>query len=112
MKEIIYYYTKEDKCPYLDWFNNLDKSVQVRVNKRVKKLREGIYGDHKPLKKSELSEIRMDFGKGYRIYYYDLDNAIILFVAGSEKKDQKKVVQQANIYFDDYIERTKDNDSN
>ena len=107
MKEIIYYYTKEEKCPYLDWFNDLDTSIQVRVNKRVKKLREGIYGDHKPLQKSELSEIRIDFGKGYRIYYYDLDNAIILFVAGSEKKDQKKVVQQANIYFNDYIERTK-----
>ena len=106
MKEISYYYTADNECPYLDWFNDLDFSIQVRVNKRVKKLCEGVYGDHKPLQKSELSEIRMDFGKGYRIYYYDLDNTVILFIAASEKKNQKKVVQKANQYFEDYKERT------
>ena len=104
-KQIIYYYTTTGECPYKDWFNNLDKSIQLRVDKRVEKLRAGLYGDHKQLQKSELSELRMDFGKGYRIYYYDLDNTIILFVGGSEKKDQKKVVQQCNDYFNDFQER-------
>ena len=42
MKEISYYYTADNKCPYLDWFNELDVSMQVRVNKRVKKLSEGV----------------------------------------------------------------------
>jgi len=37
-----------------------------------------------------------------QIIYYDLNTALILFVAGSEKKDQKKVIQQANKYFEDY----------
>ena len=44
----------------------------------------------------------MDFGKGYRIYYYDLDNKLILFLAGSDKKEQKKVIQKSNEYFKDY----------
>jgi len=48
----------------------------------------------------------MDFGKGYRIYYYDLDTVIVLFVAASDKNDQKKIIQQANTYFNDYKERT------
>lgn len=48
----------------------------------------------------------MDFGKGYRIYYYDLDEVVILFIGGSEKKDQKQVVKQCNKYFKDYCERT------
>ena len=112
MKEIIYYYTSDNKCPYLDWFNELDTSIQVRVNKRVKKLSEGIYGDHKSLQKSDLSEFRIDIGKGYRIYYYDINNTLIIFLAGSEKKDQKKVILQANIYFKDYVERTQGNGSN
>lgn len=106
-KQIVYYYTKEGKCPYKDWFNELDTSIQLRIDKRVEKLRAGLYGDYKPLQKSELSELRMDFGAGYRIYYYDLDDLVVLFIAGSNKKDQKKTIQQANTYFNDYIERTK-----
>lgn len=47
----------------------------------------------------------MDFGKGYRIYYYDLDDILILFIGGSEKKDQKQVIKQCNEYFNDFIER-------
>ena len=56
----------------------------------MKKLREeGYYGDHHTLQNSELSELRMDFGKGYRIYYYDLDDTLILFVGGSGKKTKQ-----------------------
>ena len=47
----------------------------------------------------------MDFGKGYRIYYYDLDTTLILFIGGSEKKDQKAVVKQCNEYFNDFNRR-------
>lgn len=112
MKEILYYYTTNGDCPYLNWFNELSTTFQVRVNKRIKKLSEGLYGDHKLLQKSELSELRLDFGKGYRIYYYDLNDKLILFLAGSNKKDQKKVIQKANQYFEDYKERTSENDSN
>ncbi len=104
-KRIIYYYTITGECPYRDWYNTLDKSIQLRVDKRIEKLRAGLYGDHHWLQKSELSEIRMDFGKGYRIYYYDLDQTLILFIGGSEKKDQKKVVQQCNDFFNDFKER-------
>ncbi len=105
-KEIKYYYTDDGKCPYIEWRNSLDLSIRLRINKRVEKLKTGLYGDHKSLQQSKLSELRMDFGKGYRIYYYDIDNTIILFIAGSDKKDQKKVILQANKYFNDFIERT------
>lgn len=110
-KEIKYYYTIDGNCPYKEWRNSLDLSIRLRVNKRVEKLRDGLYGDHKVLQKSKLSELRMDFGKGYRIYYYDLESTLVLFVAGSDKNDQKKVIQQANLYLEDYIERNN-NDTN
>ena len=102
-KEIKYYTTIDGKCPYDDWYNELDKSIQLRVDKRVEKLEQGLYGDHKQLQKSELSELRMDFGKGYRIYYLDLTDTIIIFFAGSEKKDQKKVINQANKYYEEFM---------
>lgn len=104
-KQIKYYYTQDGKCPYKEWFNSLDFSIQLRVGKRVDKLKDGLYGDHKPLQNSQLSELRMDFGAGYRIYYYDIDDQLIMFFAGSNKKAQKKVVIQANQYFEDFINK-------
>ena len=102
-KQIKYYYTKDNKCPYLDWYKDLDKSIQLRISKRIEKLENGLYGDFKKLQQSELSELRMDFGKGYRIYYLDLDNTLIIFFAGSEKKNQKKVINQANMYYEEFM---------
>ena len=105
-KQIRYYYKINGNCPYIDWYNDLDKSMQLRVDKRIDKLKNGLYSDCKPLQKSELSELRMDFGKGYRIYYYDLDDIVILFVGGSDKKEQKQMIKQCNDYIQDFCERT------
>ena len=43
-KEIEYYVTPDGKCPYTDWLESLDNSLQIRVLKRVDKLKDGIYG--------------------------------------------------------------------
>ena len=104
-KQIIYYKTEDGKYPYLEWFNELDQSIRIRVVKRVDKLKDGNYGDHKKLQNSELSELRMDFGKGYRIYYLDLDTKLVLFLAGSDKKEQKKAIQKANQYLEDFLSK-------
>ena len=104
-KEIIFYYTIDGKCPYVEWLDSLDISIQMRVIKRTDKLRDGLYGDCKHLQNSKLSELRMDFGAGYRIYYYDLEETVVLFVAASDKKEQKKTIRLANKYFKDYLER-------
>ena len=101
-KTINYYETDSGYCPYLEWLETLDKSIKVRVIKRVDKLKNGLLGDHKPLQNSELSELRLDFGAGYRIYYYDKTEYLIILFAGSDKKDQKKIIEQANIYFENY----------
>lgn len=111
VKEIVYYYTLDGKCPYIEWLDSLDFSIQSRVLKRHERIIDGLYGDHKPLQNSPLSELRFDFGKGYRIYYYDLDDKVVLFVAGGDKQDQKKIVKKANEYFAEYMERAK-NDIN
>ena len=101
-KQIKYLETKDGKCPYTQWLESLDFSVQVRVLKRIDKLKKGLYGDWKPLQNSELSELRLDFGKGYRVYFKELDNVIILIVAAGDKSDQKQLIKQAGRYFKEY----------
>lgn len=49
MIKIDYYFTIDNKCPYLEWFDRLDNSIKVRIEKRLSKLKQGNYGDYKPL---------------------------------------------------------------
>ncbi len=109
MKEIIIYTTEDNKCPFLEWQNSLSTEYKVRVNKRLQRLREGYFGDWKHLQNSKLSELRLDFGKGYRIYFKEMDNIIILIIAGSDKSNQKSTINKANKYFEEYINRRKIN---
>ena len=111
MKEIKIYTTKDGKCPFIDWIKTLHPEFRTRINKRIIRIENGNFGDYKRLQNSQLSELRFDFGKGYRIYFKELDNVIILIVAGSDKSDQKKIIKLADEYLEEYINRSKNNDN-
>ncbi|MCI5888043.1 MAG: hypothetical protein MRZ62_00810 [Brachyspira sp.] len=104
-KQIIYYTTLDGKCPYREWLDTLDYKTKSIIDNRMERLVEGLYGDHKKLSNSLLSELRFFVGKGYRVYYKDLTNVIIIIIAGSDKSDQKRIIKQAEKYFKDFIER-------
>ena len=104
-KQIIYYTTTDGKCPYLNWLNTLDNKTQDIVNARIDRLKDGLKGDWKRLTNSKLSELRIDYGKGYRVYYRELNNIIILIVAGGDKSDQKRLINQAGKYLKELEER-------
>lgn len=105
MKEIVYYKTKTDKCPFLDWLNKLDNIEQKRIRQRLIRVQQGNYGDFKPLQNSELSELRFLTNKGYRVYFKELDKIIVLIIAGSDKSNQIQTIEKANKYFEDFKER-------
>lgn len=68
MKQIILYTSHNGRCYFEEWFESLDNSVKVRVIKRINQLEAGNCGDTKKLS-PDLSELRLKFGSGYRIYY-------------------------------------------
>lgn len=103
MKKLEIYTTEDGKCPYLDWLNELSYEYQARIDIRLKRVQQGNFGDHKHLQNSALSELRFKFGKGYRIYYKELNNVIVLILAGSDKSDQDKVIKQADKYLAEYL---------
>ena len=105
MKEILYYTKNNGKCPYNEWFLSLDIQTQVRISSRLERLIDGHYGATRKLVKSELAELKLKFGKGYRIYYKDLDDVLILFLAGGDKSSQNDDIKQAGKYYKDYLER-------
>ena len=110
MKQIEFYVTENQKCPYLEWLESLNYEYQARIDMRLKRLQQGNFGDYKQLQNSELSELRFNFGAGYRIYYKEINNVVILLLAGSDKSDQNKTIKKANKYLKDYINRSNPND--
>ena len=101
-KRIIYYKTIDGRFPFFEWLSSLDKKTQIIVRTRIARLRNGLRGDWKRLENSKLSELRINYGKGYRIYYRELNNVIILIVAGGDKSNQVKDIKRANDYLRDY----------
>ncbi|MBQ6515627.1 type II toxin-antitoxin system RelE/ParE family toxin [bacterium] len=83
-----------DKTPFIDWLESLDKVTTFRVQSRLTRLLENNFGDHKKID-NEISELRLKFGSGYRIYYTEIDNIIVLLINGGNKSTQTKDIQKA-----------------
>ena len=102
MKEIIYYKTLNNKTPYLDWYESLDKSLRLLVDKRLSKVERGLYGECRRLSE-DLHELK--FSNGLRIYYTEIDNTIVLLFTGGNKSKQSKDIEIAKEYLEEYKSR-------
>jgi putative addiction module killer protein len=80
---------------YSKWFDNLrDRHARMRIDIRIRRLSLGNPGDVKPVGEG-VSELRIDFGPGYRIYFIQKGNTLIILLAGGTKGTQKKDIRQA-----------------
>ncbi|MDR0311864.1 MAG: type II toxin-antitoxin system RelE/ParE family toxin [Acidobacteriota bacterium] len=95
MKTVLYLKLKDGRSPLIDWLDSLDKAISKRIKSRFVRLEEGNYGDCKKLVNSELSELRYNFGKGYRVYYAEVNNVILLLINGGDKSSQTKDIANA-----------------
>jgi putative addiction module killer protein len=70
------------------WLINLrDPQARQRILARIKRLAEGNPGDVKPVGEG-ISEMRIDYGSGYRVYYRDTGKKIIVLLCGGDKRTQ------------------------
>jgi putative addiction module killer protein len=106
MKQIKYYETISGERPFEKWFLKLDNSIKKQISKRFVRIIDGNYGDFKWID-DDISELRFTIGKGYRIYYSDIDDVVILFLCGGDKSDQSSDIKKAKEYLKDHIERFK-----
>lgn len=102
MKVIIKYRLPNGKIPFDDWFSRIDKSKQAKVLVRIERLKLGLYGQMRNLKKG-ICELK--FSSGERIYIYEKNEIIILLLTAGNKQRQTKDIENAEKYLLDYIER-------
>ena len=77
------------------WLDNLkDVKAYARMETRLFRLALGLPGDVKPVGKG-VSELRIDYGPGYRVYFTRQGNTLIIILAGGDKSTQAKDIQTA-----------------
>ena len=80
---------------YKAWYAELkDIRAKVRIDMRIKRLSQGNAGDAKPIGKG-CSEMRIDYGPGYRVYFKDTGRIIYVLLCGGDKSTQDKDIKKA-----------------
>ena len=80
---------------FATWFNKLpDRRARARILVRIRRLTLGNPGDVAPVGEG-VSEMRIHYGPGYRVYYVQRGQALIVLLAGGDKKTQKRDIQRA-----------------
>lgn len=101
-KTIIVYQDDKGKEPFTDWLNDLrDQKGRRFILKRIGRLEQGLYGDCRPVGEG-VSELRIFFGPGYRIYFGEVDGRIIILLCGGDKDSQSRDIQDAKAYWKEY----------
>lgn len=80
---------------YREWLDALkDRTGRARILVRVDRLIEGNPGQHRDLTDG-VSELKIDFGPGYRVYYTRRGTRLLLLLAGGDKSTQQKDITTA-----------------
>lgn len=80
---------------YEHWFSGLrDRIAKTRINIRIRRLSLGNPGDVKPVGEG-VSELRIDYGPGYRVYFVQRGETLVVLLAGGDKRTQDHDIQKA-----------------
>lgn len=80
---------------YSEWFIALrDRQAKARIDIRVRRLSMGNPGDVKPVGQG-VSELRIDYGPGYRVYFIQQGETLIILLAGGDKRTQERDIKTA-----------------
>jgi putative addiction module killer protein len=80
---------------YRDWIIGLrDHMARARIQVRVDRLVHGNPGSHRVLSEG-VSELKIDVGPGYRVYFTERDGELIILLAGGDKSTQRRDIERA-----------------
>ncbi len=80
---------------YTRWFGRLrDRRARARIDLRIRRLSLGNPGDVRPVG-AGVSELRIDYGPGYRVYFVRRGSALVILLAGGDKSSQQRDIARA-----------------
>ncbi len=82
------------RFPFGEWFDGLDPVTAARVDRSIRRLEAGNFGAAKTLR-GGVSELRLDFGSGYRVYYGVDGRTLVILLGGGDKRRQRADIDAA-----------------
>ena len=80
---------------YTRWFRRLrDRQARARIDIRIRRLSLGNPGDVRPVG-AGISELRIAYGPGYRVYFVRRGRALVILLAGGDKSSQQRDIARA-----------------
>jgi putative addiction module killer protein len=80
---------------FSNWLRKLrDLNARARIQIRIRRLSLGNFGDVKPVGEG-ISELRIDYGPGYRVYFQRIGSLLVLLLVGGDKKTQDADIDKA-----------------
>jgi len=106
-KTVLFYQDSNGVEPFTKWLFALkDTAARRRILTRLRRLQQGNVGDCKPVG-GRLSELRLFFGSGYRIYFGEDGDHIVIILNGGSKAGQQRDIKRAKAYWKDYVQHGK-----
>jgi putative addiction module killer protein len=109
MLSLKYYLRADGSSPFRTWFESLNDIAHARVTRYLTRLEQGNTSNVKAIGEG-VSELKVDFGPGYRIYFGMDGRTVVILLGGGTKKRQDEDILSAQGAWRDYKARTKNKD--
>jgi len=113
MFEIEHYLTETGRSPFAQWYDGLrERKAKQAIDRRLNRMVLGNFGDCKPCRDG-VWEMRIDFGPGLRVYYARHGQALVLLLAGGDKRTQQADISRACDYWQQFrqLQSRNENDN-
>ncbi len=106
MIEIREYVDTESRSPYARWFDGLNARAAAKVATALVRMEQGNLSNAKGIG-AGVSEYRIDFGPGYRVYFGKDGDTLIILIGGGTKKRQQRDIEAAQDLWREYKQRKR-----
>jgi len=100
-------YTEAGRSTFAEWFDELDPVTAARADRYLRRLESGNFSAAKVLREG-VSELRLDFGPGYRVYFGRDGRTIIILLGGGSKRRQDADIAAAIVRWKRYQQAKKE----
>ncbi len=103
--EVVHYKTEDNIDIFQKWLDALrDNQARITIARRIDRAALGNLGDHKSCRDG-VSEMRINSGPGYRVYFFRLGDTLVVLLCAGDKKSQNADIDRAVAYKADFLKR-------